>query len=75
MNELNVLQGDWPLVFDGVEVLNVKVVAPGLPANSLETFWSERQFDLSRGLDFNRTAVQGPILTWYEYCGGKSGID
>ncbi|OXA56730.1 Hemocyanin A chain [Folsomia candida] len=61
--------GDWPLVFDGVEVLNVKVVAPGLPANSLETFWSERQFDLSRGLDFNRTAVQGPILTWYEYCG------
>ncbi|OXA56731.1 Phenoloxidase 3 [Folsomia candida] len=55
--------GDWPLVFDGVELLNIKVVAPGLPANSLETFWGERQFDLSRGLDFNRTAVQGPILT------------
>ncbi len=50
------------MVFDGVSVLNAKVVAPDLPANALQTFWGERQFDLSRGLDFNRTAVQGPIL-------------
>jgi len=31
--------------------------------NSLQTFWGEKQYDLARGLDFNRTRVQGAIRT------------
>ena len=31
------------------------------PKNSLKTFWSLREFDISRGLDLRRLSTSGPV--------------
>lgn len=40
----------------------IKALGSPPPPNQIETFFVDQVFDVSRGLDFNGTGVDGPIL-------------
>ncbi|CAL8129139.1 unnamed protein product [Orchesella dallaii] len=61
-------QGDWPLVLPGVELHSLKIHSGDLPINTLNTFWSYKRYDLSRGLDFNRSSEgRGPLYACHQH--------
>lgn len=55
------LQGELPLKWDGIEISSLEVVPDVGISNQLTTFFNQRTFELSRGLDFNRSGVQGAV--------------
>jgi tyrosinase len=56
------VQGELPLTWDGIEVTGFQVISDnGGHPNSLSTFMNQRNFELSRGLDFNRSGIQGAL--------------
>lgn len=52
-NSINFKQGEYPLKWDGVEILNVEVISKngGTTPNQLRTFWSTKRFELAPGVD------------------------
>lgn len=52
------------LDYPGIEIKGVEVQTPNMPANTLSTYWSKSDVDLSRGLDFT---PRGPILARFTH--------
>jgi hypothetical protein len=56
------VQGELPFSWDGIQVTGFQVISDnGGRPNSLSTFMNQRNFELSRGLDFNRSGIQGAL--------------
>ncbi|CAG7727283.1 unnamed protein product [Allacma fusca] len=47
------------LLWEGTQVTGVSVQTPNNPANILSTHWTQSDIDLSRGMDFGRSAETG----------------
>ncbi|XP_043289152.1 uncharacterized protein [Venturia canescens] len=52
------------LDFSGIEITGLQLSTPNSPANSLMTFWTQSDLDLSRGLDFTPS---GPLLARFTH--------
>ncbi|XP_012280424.1 phenoloxidase 2 [Orussus abietinus] len=52
------------LNFPGVEISGVQVATPNQAPNSLHTFWTQSDLDMSRGLDFT---PRGPVLARFTH--------
>ncbi|XP_015593471.1 phenoloxidase 1 [Cephus cinctus] len=52
------------LNFPGVAITGVQLVTPNQPANTLNTYWSQSDVDLSRGLDFT---PRGAVLARFTH--------
>ena len=55
------IQGELPLKINGIEITGVDVEPEDGLKNQLTTFFNQKTFELSRGLDFNRSGVQGTV--------------
>lgn len=52
------------LDYPGVEIKGISVQAPNVPVNTLSTYWTKSDVDLSRGMDFT---PRGPIYVRFTH--------